>query len=257
MTRPTPEPPPDAPARFGDRAADYARYRPSYPPAAIDAILDALGDPARLHAVDVGAGTGISSRLLAGRGVRVTAIEPGDAMRAAGESSPHPGITWLDASAEATTLPDACADLVLVAQALHWFRRDEALGEFHRILRAGGRLALVWNARDASDPMTAGYIRAILDAGGEHPCERREFAAETVHEGGLFTPPRVLKVPNEQRLDLPALIGRAMSASYTPKDGERGASVRRALTGLHERYRDAEGLVALRYETRVYISSRV
>ena len=69
--------------RFSGRAADYVRHRPGYPAAAIAAVLRGLGDPVRLVAADVGAGTGISSRLLAERGVRVLAIEPNAEMRAA------------------------------------------------------------------------------------------------------------------------------------------------------------------------------
>jgi hypothetical protein len=59
--------------RFSDRAADYIRYRPTYPAEAIHAILDDLGPAGRLVAADVGAGTGISARLIGERGVRVTA----------------------------------------------------------------------------------------------------------------------------------------------------------------------------------------
>ena len=61
--------------RFADRAADYAIGRPSYPEAAIDALFEGLGDPREVLAADVGAGTGISSRLLAARGAQVLAIE--------------------------------------------------------------------------------------------------------------------------------------------------------------------------------------
>ena len=64
----------DPTGRFSNRAHDYAKHRPSYPDAAVDAILLGLGAPPDLVAADVGAGTGISSRLLASRGVRVIAI---------------------------------------------------------------------------------------------------------------------------------------------------------------------------------------
>jgi 2-polyprenyl-3-methyl-5-hydroxy-6-metoxy-1,4-benzoquinol methylase len=75
-------------ARFSDRAADYVKYRPSYPAAAIDIILAGLG--AAPVVADIGAGTGISARLLADRGARVIAIEPNAAMRTAAVS--HPAI---------------------------------------------------------------------------------------------------------------------------------------------------------------------
>lgn len=94
--------------RFTDRAQDYARFRPSYPPAAIDCVLEDAGAPSTLTAADVGAGTGILSRLLAGRGLRVIAVEPNQAMRRAGEV--HPRVTWHDGTAERTGLPDGAAD---------------------------------------------------------------------------------------------------------------------------------------------------
>jgi 2-polyprenyl-3-methyl-5-hydroxy-6-metoxy-1,4-benzoquinol methylase len=67
--------------RFSDRAADYVKYRPSYPAVAIDRILAGLGTEPLV--ADIGAGTGISSRLIADRGVRVMAINPNAAMRTA------------------------------------------------------------------------------------------------------------------------------------------------------------------------------
>ena len=79
----------DSVTRFDDRASDYVRYRPSYPVAAIDWILEGVGPPATLVAADVGAGTGISARLLGDRGVRVLAIEPGVKMRGAAAAHPR------------------------------------------------------------------------------------------------------------------------------------------------------------------------
>ena len=89
---------PDTVGRFNDRAADYVKYRPTYPVAAIDAILDGLRPPERLLAADVGAGTGISARLLGDRGVRVIAVEPGEAMR--GAAAPHARVSWIAGRAE-------------------------------------------------------------------------------------------------------------------------------------------------------------
>src|SRR4051794_7813043 len=114
--------------RFNDRAADYVKFRPTYPAAAIDRILDGLGDPARLTVADVGAGTGILSRLLAERNVPVLAIEPAQGMRAA--AAPHENVTWLTATAESTGLADASVDLVVCAQSFHWFRATDAIREF-------------------------------------------------------------------------------------------------------------------------------
>src|SRR4051812_29308173 len=177
----------DTVARFNDRAADYVRYRPGYPPEAIDAILDGLGPADRLVAADVGAGTGISARLLGDRGVRVLAIEPGSSMRDA--ASAHPNVTWVAGRADATGLRSHSVDLVLCAQSFHWFQTSEAVAEFSRLLRHPGRLAIVWNRRSTTDPFTAGYRQAIHEVGGETAAERMGFDTQVVTRSGLFSPP--------------------------------------------------------------------
>ena len=240
--------------RFGDRAEDYAKHRPSYPAPAIDAVLAGLGDPSRLLAADIGAGTGIFSRLLADRGVTVLAVEPNAPMRQA--AAPHPRVRWRDGTAEATGVDPASVDLVVCAQAFHWFRPSAALIEFHRILRARGRLALVWNRRSITDPFTLGYRDALLAAGVQSPMERMDFDPSVVCENGLFTPPQLAEFANDQVLDLDGFLGRAMSASYVPKSGPEADQLVETLRALHTRFRDAEGRVTLRHTTQVWLSQR-
>ncbi len=256
----------DPTRRFSDRAEDYVRFRPDYPAAAIDCVLAGLAGPASgepgsggrpsrdLIAADVGAGTGISARQLAARGVRVVAVEPNAAMRAASE--PHPLVAWREGIAEATGLGAESADLLLCAQAFHWFRQPEAIAEFHRVLRPGGRLALMWNARDRGDPFTFGYTEAIRAVHGDHPAERRAFDAGVVHAAGRFTPAVRHEFPHAQRLDRAGLLGRATSASYVPKSGPALAELSRLLGDLFDRHQDAGGLVTLRYRTEVWIAAR-
>jgi SAM-dependent methyltransferase len=240
--------------RFSDRAADYVRFRPTYPGAIIDAILNGLGDPESLVGADIGAGTGISSRLLADRGVSVLAIEPNAAMRDA--SKPHPRVSFHDGTAEATKLPESSVDLVTCFQAFHWMRQEEALREFARILRPGreARIAIVWNERDRNDPLMTAYRDAIRAVGGEHPAELREFDSGVIARSGLFTDPMLVEVPNTQRLDEPGLIGRVMSASYAPKDGEKGQFLRASLARLFATHREPDGLITLRYITKAFLS---
>jgi SAM-dependent methyltransferase len=236
--------------RFSDRAEDYRRYRPDYPAAALDAILEGLGRPAGLTAADIGAGTGISTRQLAARGVRVLAVEPNAEMRAA--AIPHERVEWRDGTAEATGLPGASVDLVLCAQAFHWFRAADALAEFRRILKPRGRLALMWNTRDRTHPTTRAFIEAIHAVQGEHPVERIPFEPATVTAGGRFTAPREQRFPHAQTLDLAGLLGRATSASYVPRQGERLAKLKHLLEALWEREHDPDGNVTMRYVTEVF-----
>ncbi|MCW5775639.1 MAG: class I SAM-dependent methyltransferase [Phycisphaeraceae bacterium] len=246
--------------RFSDRAADYARFRPTYPAEAIDAILAGMPALARggalqapIVAADVGAGTGISARLLAERGVRVIAIEPNDAMRAAAE--PHPLIEWRSGAAEATGLPGASLDLVLCAQSYHWFEPGAACREFARILRPGGRLALMWNDGDETDPVARGYYDLVREASDGAGPTSHQSAARNPTLAPPFDPARVrrLRFRNEQRLDESALIGRAMSASYVPKTGPRADRLVRGLRDLHARHAGSDWRVGLVYEVLVYL----
>jgi ubiquinone/menaquinone biosynthesis C-methylase UbiE len=135
---------------FTGLAGDYAKFRPGYAPQVATAILGFLGrDTASVDAVDVGAGTGIWSRMLAKRGLHsVVAVEPNDDMRGQGiETSRDSSVAWRQGSAEATGLPDGSVDLVSMASSFHWADFDKACAEFHRILRPGGVFVALWNPR--------------------------------------------------------------------------------------------------------------
>jgi len=240
--------------RFSTRAVSYARFRPLYPSAAIDAVLEGLGAPSRLQAADVGAGTGIASRLLARRRVRVTAIEPNREMRRA--ASPHPLIGWRRGTAERTGLPDASVDLVLSAQAFHWFRPRAALAEFHRVLRSNGRLALLWNNRDDRDPFTAAFGRLVRAAARNHPASRRSQTPHALLRSPLFRRLRRLEFPHHQLLDLSSLIGRTRSVSYLPRAGRRTSALEEALRPLVARFADGTGKVRLVFRTTLFLARR-
>ena len=82
--------------------------------------------------VDVAAGTGLFAESFLTNGNTVTAIEPNAEMRAACAELQResPQLQVLEGTAENTGLPDACADFVTVAQALHWFDRERTRMEF-------------------------------------------------------------------------------------------------------------------------------
>ena len=242
----------DSVSRFDDRVTDYVRCRPTYPMQAIDHILDGLGPADRLVAADVGAGTGISARLLGDRGVTVVAIEPGAAMRAAAATHPH--VRWIAAMAEASGLAPQAVNLVVSAQSFHWFRPAAALAEFARVLKPGGRLAIMWNRPSRTDRLTSGYGQAIVEVGGDVGAARMTFDAEDVERSGVFSPAVRTAFPNSQRFDFEGLVGRARSASYVPKSAEASARLRSLLHDLHERHADQDGLVTMLYETEVFVA---
>jgi SAM-dependent methyltransferase len=240
--------------RFTGRAADYARYRPAYPAAALDAVLEGLGPPPAILAVDLGAGTGISARLLADRGARVLAVEPNASMREA--AAPHPNVTWVDGCAEAIPLPDASAQVVLAAQSFHWFRADEAVREMARALRPGGRLALLWNRRATRDALGAAYRDALLAIGVDPALEAMEADVDAIDRSGSFGPRTTARFEHDQLLDLESFVGRARSASYVPQSGPEAERFGEALRALHRRHALADGTVRFVYEAEIIIATR-
>ena len=164
---------------MSDRAQDYARYRPSYPEGAIAAILADLGDPQELVVADIGAGTGISSRLLGDRGPRVIALEPNAAMGEAAE--PHPQVSFQPGTAEQTGLVDQSIHVITCCQAFHWFNAPLALAEFSRILQPGGRVALLWNDWDLDDSRTEAYHQMIR-AAATHAIDHHDHT-QSPHQG--------------------------------------------------------------------------
>jgi SAM-dependent methyltransferase len=189
---------------FGTVAAEYERARPGYPEAAVRWLL---GNETR-EVVDLGAGTGKLTRLLVALDHRVTAVEPLPEMlehlrRAA------PCANAISGSAESIPLPSESADVVVAAQAFHWFDHEAALPEIARVLRPRGRLALVWNTRDDRVPWMARLSNAI---GGES-IEEWDVPAP-VDASGLFGPVERTTFPHAQRLDRTGLRELVLSRSY-------------------------------------------
>jgi SAM-dependent methyltransferase len=204
----------DPTQRFGDRADAYAAHRPGYPPEAVDAVIAGLGDPHALTIADLGAGTGISSRLLAERGATVIAVEPNAKMRAA--AGLDAGIEWRDGTGEATGLPDSSVHIAAAFQAFHWFATPAGIAEMRRI--ATRRAALVQYERNARDPFTSAYGDVVETYALDDTEERRAQAMRTfaAFPGAVVTR---AEFPSTQRLDLPGLLGRAASSSYLPQSG--------------------------------------
>ncbi|MBI4781353.1 MAG: class I SAM-dependent methyltransferase [Oscillatoriophycideae cyanobacterium NC_groundwater_1537_Pr4_S-0.65um_50_18] len=207
--------------RFSERAIDYAKFRPTYPLEAIDLTLENLShvdSMAALTAADIGAGTGISSRLLADQGVKVWAIEPNAAMRKV--AVPHPLVDYREGTAEQTGLADGAVDLVLCCQSFHWFNKTAALTEFRRILQPRGRVALIWNERNLEDELTYQYSEALRLAADRQIFDWSDRKSpEALATSPHFTHYRSHAITHRHPLTPEGLIGLALSSSYIPKQG--------------------------------------
>jgi SAM-dependent methyltransferase len=218
---------------FGDVADAYERARPEYP---VEAIRWLVGDtPADV--VDVGAGTGKLTRGLVALGHRVTAVEPLPEMLAHLRLA-VPAATGLLGTAEQLPLADESADVVVSAQAFHWFNRPVALREFKRVLRPGGRLGLVWNTRDDREPWAAELSVAI----GNETVES-EDAKDPIGVSELFGTVEEATFEHVQRLDRETLLDLVRSRSYCAvMDPAEREQVLLRVGALYDAHAGADGI---------------
>lgn len=243
--------------RFSDRVADYVRYRPDYPAALLEWLRAAQGVTPAWRVADVGAGTGISSKMFLDAGHSVIAVEPNAAMRSAALEwlGGNPKFKAVDGRADATMLADDSIDLVSVAQAFHWFDPAATRREFHRMLRPGGLAAIYWNSRRlTSTPFLVGYEALLQTYGTDYTSVAERYGDEPrmrewFGEGWR----RTAEFDHCQLLDFDALRGRLMSSSYAPKpDHPNHEPMMAALRKLFDECA-VNGHISFDYDTRVYV----
>jgi SAM-dependent methyltransferase len=156
---------------FSTRSAEYAAYRPTYPRALVDFLADAA--PGADLALDCGCGTGQLSVLLAERFAKVVATDA--SARQIENAEPHPAVEYRVAPAEASGLPGKSADLVVAAQAAHWFDLPAFYAEARRVARPRAIVALVtYGIIEMDEPVDAVVKHFYWEVVGPYwPPERR------------------------------------------------------------------------------------
>ena len=225
---------------FGGRAELYAEARPGYPDEAVRWLVGTT--PCRV--LELGAGTGKLTRALTAIGHDVVACEPSAEMlqvlrRTAPTARP------VAARAEQIPLPAGSVDVVVAAQAYHWFDTDRALPEIARVLRSGGALALVWNTADRSVP----WVGRLLDR------LRAEdvTAADPLAGSPLFSPSEHFVRRHWQQVDKASLRGLAESHStYAVMPGDEQAEVLSFVEALYDSYGRGPDGMSLPYLARCF-----
>ncbi|MFC4777250.1 class I SAM-dependent methyltransferase [Paenibacillus sp. GCM10023252] len=242
--------------RFTNRVDSYAKYRPSYPADMIQYLYRTVGLCAASLIADIGAGTGIFTKLLLTEGSQVIAIEPNEAMREASmqELVEFDGYQSMAGSAENTNLPDQSVDFIVCAQAFHWFDRPAAKVEFARVLKPEGKAALIWNSRRTSGtPFLEEYDQLLRTYGTDYAkVNHQNISANSLalffKEGSM----RVAEFHNEQKFDYDGLLGRMLSSSYVPLPGHPSYEpMTEAAMELFVRCQQ-NGQVTIEYLTEVY-----
>ncbi|MCB9595559.1 MAG: class I SAM-dependent methyltransferase [Sandaracinaceae bacterium] len=235
--------------RFSATVDDYRRYRPDYPAALFDWLVEDAALEAGDLVVDVGCGTGISSRALADRGLRVVGVDPNEAML---EAARREGgeVRYVRSDAEtldASVLGEGVerCDAIVGAQSFHWIDLDRALPRFRALLRPEGRVIAFWNLRDLTDPLMAAYEELLLERAPDYVDVGAEPRAASVAER---VDPRRVAFPHAQPLDRDAFFGRVWSSSYVKHGVTDRPSFDAALGELFDRFA-VEGEVRFVYRT--------
>jgi ubiquinone/menaquinone biosynthesis C-methylase UbiE len=199
---------------FDREAVTYDRARPSYPPDCVAWFADHLGIAPGRRVLDLAAGTGKFTRLLEPLGARLVAAEPVVGMQAILHRR-SPSVPVLSCTAEQLPVAGGSLDAITVAQAFHWFDAPVALAEAARTLRAGGRLGLVWNARDRSRPHVD-TLWSIMDRVEKKAPWRRheEWREAAFTETPYFGPMHEATFHHEQLMTVEEVVDRFRSVSH-------------------------------------------
>jgi SAM-dependent methyltransferase len=232
----------------------YERGRPDYPAAAVARIVSKLDLRPGRTVLDLAAGTGKLTRMLVPSKANVIAVEPVREMRAELERR-VPGVVVLAGTAERMPLTDRYVDAVTVGQAFHWFKQDDALREIHRVLRPGGGLALIWNARDERHPVQAALSEVIDPLQGDTPRRKQREWRSMLADSGLYERCERALFEHEQPVDEQGLVERVISMSFIaaspqPVRDEVEARVRAIA-------REAEQPIRLPYMTELYLGYKI
>jgi SAM-dependent methyltransferase len=246
----------DATQRFSSRVENYIKYRPGYPNGVVETLRSECGLTADSIVADVGSGTGILTEMFLRNGNVVYGIEPNREMREAAERllKDYPRFRSVAAQAEETTLDDASVDFVTAGQSFHWFDREKTRGEFSRVLKPRGWVALIWNERvTTTTPFLVAYEQLLKDYSTDYEqVDHRRIDDDVIRDFFGSDQFRLNQFKNVQVFDYEGVKGRLLSSSYAPEEGRPNYEPMLAeLERIFQAYQD-EGRVVFEYVTQMY-----
>lgn len=212
--------------RFSFKTEDYAKYRPEFPMKIIDFLYDNNAINNTSVAADVGSGTGRFTRLLLKKSHLVYGVEQNNEMRTKAEEllSQFSKFISIAGSAENTGLPYKSLDLITVAQAFHWFHKEKCLMEFKRILKDKGKVFIVWDdfINDYNE-FSKEYGNLLNEFRIVEKENKEKKITRTERIEGFFKDNNYISTSftHEVYQGLDGVRGGALSASFTPKPGEK------------------------------------
>ena len=244
----------DSKELFTRKSEDYALFRPSYPAAAVEWLAEKTS---AVTVADIGAGTGIFTACLAKRFKEVTGIEPNEEMRSRFMTA-LPQIPCLAGSGEASGLPERSVDLITVAQAFHWLDEEKFKAEACRILRHGGKVAIIWNTsvKDefvlSRDEICKKYCPGFRKG---HAGKRTPAEGDAFLRCSYFKEVEFVSFPNPFVMNREVFAGNIRSRSYAlTADHQDFPSFQQELESVFEKYA-VNGCVTENQETQIFLGS--